>query len=460
MENLYTLKKGSSLMEKIDVYFLGNYKILLNNENITTKFSKKALGLLCYLIMNNDKFHYREKLASMFWENYKRESGYSNLRYALWQIRKVFKKYTDEEVIIAKGKNVISISKDLINSDVNMYLDFIKQSNEVNISLEEKKNLLISASKLYKGDFIENFYIYDISNFNDWFFNEREYLQRMYFDVQLRLSDIYIKQKEIRAAITELNKLIAIDSLNEEVYYRVIKYQYMSGNRASAINTYKKLKLTLRNELNISPSSEIQGLYNKIITENDTTNLSSNNFSIRHNNLNKGFNRINKSMKIFISDKPDKLKKFSRLIYEFDKSSEFMIIDICISPGSRINYEGIYEMLDGFQAFCSEKSTRLYRNFSESIDEIRNITTPREYSLFKKMIELFSSNKIPDILIKVWNFHLIDEKSIDFISFLFRKIDSKGINLIGIYDLRWNNERLNSFIRAFENEKFVEKIRN
>lgn len=33
-------------------------------------------------------------------------------------------------------------------------------------------------------------------------------------------------------------------------------------------------------------------------------------------------------------------------------------------------------------------------------------------------------------------------------------------DIIGIYDLRWNNERLNSFIRAFENENFVEKIRS
>lgn len=448
-------------MGKIDVYFLGNYKILFNNENITTKFSKKSLGLLCYLIMNNDKFHYREKLACMFWENYKRESAYNNLRYALWQIRKVFKKYTDEKIIITKGKNVISISKNLINSDVKMYLDYIKRSNETSISLDKKKNLLISASELYKGDFIENFYIYDISDFNDWFFNEREYLQRMYFDVQLQLSDIYIKQKKIRAAITELNKLINIDSLNEEVYYRVIKYQYMSGNRVAAVNTYKKLKHTLRNELNISPSTEIQELYNKIVTENNEVNLSSKNSSIKdHNNLNKGFNRSNKSMKVFISDKPDTLKKFSRIIYEFDKSSEFMIIDICISPGSRINYEGVYEILDGFQEFCSNKSANLNSDFYQLIDEIRSITTLREYSLFKKMIELFSSNSIPDILIKVWNFHLLDEKSIDFLSFLFRKMDSKRINLIGIYDLRWNNERLNSFIRAFENESFVEKIRN
>lgn len=448
-------------MEKIDVYFLGNYKILFNNENITTKFSKKSLGILCYLIMNSDKFHYREKLASMFWEDYKRESAYSNLRYALWQIRKVFKKYTDEKVIITKGKNVISISKNLINSDVKMYLDYIKQSNKVDISLNQKKNLLLSASKLYKGDFIENFYIYDISHFNDWFFNEREYLQRMYFDVQLQLSDIYIKQKKIRAAITELNKLINIDSLNEEVYYRVIKYQYMSGNRVAAVNTYKKLKLTLRNELNISPSAEIQELYNKIVTENNAINLSSKNSSIKdHINLNKDFNGLNKSIKVFISDKPDTLKKFSRLIYEFDKSSEFMIIDICISPGSRINYEGVYEILDGFQAFYSNKSAKLNSDFYELIDEIRSITTLREYSLFKKMIELFSSNNTPDILIKVWNFHLLDEKSIDFLSFLFRKIDGKKINLIGIYDLRWNNERLNSFIRAFENENFVEKIRN
>jgi len=446
-------------MKKIDIYFLGNYKILFNDENITTKFSKKALGLLCYLIMNSDKLHYREKLASMFWEDYKRESAYNNLRYTLWQIRKVIKQYTDEEIIITKGKNVISISEDLISSDVKMYLEFIHQSNKADITLNEKKKSLISASKLYKGDFIENFYIYDISDFNDWFFNEREFLQRLYFDVQLRLSDIYVKQKKIRAAIDELNTLINIDPLNEEVYYRVIKYQYMSGNRVAAVNTYKKLKRTLRNELNISPSSEIQELYNTIVTENNTIDLASNNSKVTDKNrLSKDFNGSNKYMEIFISDRSDILKKFSRLIYEFDKSIDFMVVDICVSPGSRINYEGIYEIVDGFQLFYDNESSNLHSNLHKLIAEIRNITTLEEYSLFKKMLDLFISNKLPGIVIKVWNFHLLDEKSIDFLSFLFRKMDNKKIYLIGIYDSRWNNERLNSFIRAFENEKFVKKI--
>lgn len=446
-------------MRKINVYFLGNYEILFNNENITTKFSKKGLGLLCYLIMNSDKSHYRERLASMFWEDYKRESAYNNLRYTLWQIRKVIKQYTDEELIITKGKNIISISKKLINCDVKMYLKFIHQSTRTDITINEKKNFLISASKLYKGDFIENFYIYDISDFNDWFFNEREFLQRLYFDVQLKLSDIYINQKKIRDAIAQLNTLINIDPLNEEVYYRVIRYQYMSGNRVAAVNTYKKLKRTLRNELNISPSPEIQELYNKILTENSTIDLSSNNSLImEQSKLNKGFNGSNKSMKIFISDKPNMLKKFSRLIYEFDKSTKLMAIDICISPGSRINYEGIYEILDGFQTFYDNEAFNLHDDLYDLINEIRNITTLEEYSLFKKMLDLFNFNALPGVIIKVWNFHLLDEKSIDFLSFLFRKIYNKKIHLIGIYDSRWDNERLNSFIRAFENEKFVEKI--
>ena len=56
------------------------------------------------------------------------------------------------------------------------------------------------------------------------------------------------------------------------------------------------------------------------------------------------------------------------------------------------------------------------------------------------------------IIIRIWNFHFLDSKSTDFISFLYRKMKHNEIHIKIIVDEKWINERMNFFVESFSKE--------
>ena len=246
---------------------LGNLTITLNNKPILGSMSNKAAALLCYLALNKDKVYSRDKLASIFWDSASIETARYNLRYSLWSLRKILD--TDKKQVPA-----ITTYKDCcrINSDAAIYTDvfemekLLEENPESNISdfienLDKVKNI-------YKGEFLEGFYINKCPEFNDWVFFERERLQRKYFEVLYRLTKLYKSAGNYFKSIEILNEMLKINPLQEELYEELIKNYLELGDRGSALNQFKRCSNILRDELNISPNESIVKLYHDIKNAN------------------------------------------------------------------------------------------------------------------------------------------------------------------------------------------------
>ncbi|MGO3169405.1 hypothetical protein, partial [Senegalia sp. (in: firmicutes)] len=78
-------------MAKLNIYLLGRVEILLNDESIIDKLSHKSIGILNYMAVEKNKKFNRNKIADMFWDSNDFDTSRYNLRYNLWQFRKLFK---------------------------------------------------------------------------------------------------------------------------------------------------------------------------------------------------------------------------------------------------------------------------------------------------------------------------------------------------------------------------------
>lgn len=428
----------------IDMKILGDIKVYIDKNDITSKFSQKGLGLLAYMLISSKDSFYREKLATMLWDSHTKESAYGNLRYTVWKIRSVFNEYLSYNILESKGRNKLTLEKAYFNSDAT---EFNMLSNECN------KENLIKASKLYRGNFMENFYIYGSASFNDWIFSERENLQRKYFDNEIKLASIYANDNELKKATNELNKLIKIDPLNEKVYFTLMKYQKQIGNRVAAVNTFKKIKQILRDELNISPALELQNLYNELLKEKSYEGPENKipQFPNYTTNLNKT------QIKIYKSNKPDKLKSYLHILSNINNDEDY-IIDITTTPGLRINYEGIFEILDGIEALLNKFSISEHEKIVEIISDIKHSYKLQEYYMFRKIVDALRLLGDRNLIIKIWNLHYLDDKTIDFISFLYRNAYSERVYIYGIYNTNWHNGRVNQFLKAFSDEDSVDVL--
>lgn len=435
----------------IEFKFLGTYRIISNGVDITHLFSQKDKGILCYMTVNHENIFSREKLLGMFWDCYKKESAYSNLRYSIWHIRKIIKEYGNDIILHSRGKNLIEIEEKNVSIDLREWQTSAENyKSGKDISIEN----LIKISNSYYGDFLEDFCLADNLEFNDWVFSTKENLQRFYFEIQMDLAKYYADNNNVREAITQLYKLIQIDPMNESVYYSIMNYQYYSGNKVTAINTYRNLKRMLRKELNISPSENIQELYNHIINEEQKEIIKDTTYTYTQiKNIDSATDTLSKrEITFFISSCPSSLKNFHQKIARLSKNPETYFIDICQSPGIRVNYEGIFEIINELQDYFKAQGKLRKKEFDNIVSEIME-TKLLDYHLFNNVTKILDTYMDKKVFIRIWNLHLLDSKSTDFISFLYRNMKNNEISFKIIIDEKWINDRVNYFVESFSEEQ-------
>lgn len=421
----------------MNLKLFGEVKIKANSVDITTQLSKKGMGLLILMASQPTKLFYREHLAEMFWHDYTKESAFNNMRFTLWQTRKIIGDHLEEDLFINEGKHAIKINAKIIDSD---YCNFFKFCNA---------ELHDDAVKYYSGDFLEDFYIVDVPDFSDWVFNERENAQKKYFKAQLKRTQYLSSVNRVEEALNALAKLIEIDPLNETVYFHMMQYQYLSDNKVASINTYRNLKQILRNELNISPSKEIEALYNTIIQDVIGLNSPSNVPLFKSEHI------FNKSMELYVSQYADKLNAYSRKLASYNNTSTQLVVDLCDTPGNRIPYEGMFEILDDLYKHGKYHIDK-WKNEYEKIDsDIRNKTAKEDVLFFNMFETLMNGEQSEVMIIRIWNFHYLDSNSIDFLSFLLRRKMNKRIIIYAILDANKKNAKAESFIKLYQSMKEV-----
>src|SRR6056297_3850996 len=158
---------------KIQINMLGSPKIIYNGNDITEKLSYKSAGILYYVSANDSSS--REKIAYTFWEGSSEDAAKYNLRYNLWSMNKIFKSSNkNEDPILEWNKNNLFLNENYdLDIDIESYSKNIK-SQDLNLKS------LIKLKSLYKGEFLEGFYLKDSFAFNDWLFFEREKYQKKY----------------------------------------------------------------------------------------------------------------------------------------------------------------------------------------------------------------------------------------------------------------------------------------
>ncbi|MDD4504151.1 MAG: BTAD domain-containing putative transcriptional regulator, partial [Clostridiaceae bacterium] len=254
-------------MINLEICMLGNPTITLNNKPILNSMSNKAVALLCYMVLNKDKMYSRDKLASIFWDSANIETARYNLRYNLWSLRKILDADKKQIPVIETYKDCCKI-----NSDAAIYTDIFEMEKLLEENLKSKESDFIEnlnkVKNIYKGEFLEGFYINKCPEFNDWVFFERERLQIKYFEVLHRLTKLYKSAGNYLKSIEILNEMLKINPLQEELYEELIKNYLELGDRGAALNQYKRCSNILRDELNIGPNESIRKLYHDIKNSN------------------------------------------------------------------------------------------------------------------------------------------------------------------------------------------------
>src|SRR4051794_18755390 len=167
-------------MERLSVALFGPPQVIRAGRPIVGFESNKVWALLAYLIVESDRPHQRDALAGMLWPDQPDPVARHNLRQALANLRQVIGDAQANPPFLSITRATIQFNVasayDLDVSTLVAYLDACarhahQQPDSCAVCARQRHH----AIALYRGSFLDQFFVHDSVTFDEWIFLKREY---------------------------------------------------------------------------------------------------------------------------------------------------------------------------------------------------------------------------------------------------------------------------------------------
>lgn len=249
-----SIQNSASGRTNLSSSYLGAPQITRDDTPITNFISNKVPALLAYLAVTR-RAHTRDKLAALLWGEMPDADAKNNLRQALANLRKLF----DDE---------LTITRDSIEFTGDCFLDCAEFESAIRaastLDPERGAAILTDALRLYRGDFLEGFYVRDAPDFEDWMLAERARLRELALQALHTLTQFHAQHGDFTEAMTYAARLLVFDPWREEAHRQLMLLQARTGQWTAALAQYESCKKILDEELGVQPSLETTALYERI----------------------------------------------------------------------------------------------------------------------------------------------------------------------------------------------------
>jgi len=241
------------------IQVLGGLSIMDGSGELIELSSRKAEAIVIYLLFSEKTSVEREEMATLLWADMPESNALTNLRVTLANI----KKQCGDLLLVTRRR--ISIHPEAVIETDRTALEKTIKSTAAN-GLEKKElpleqaRILAEKMALYRGDFLQGFFVRNAIAFEDWAAYERETLRRQMIDALQMLIHTFKKNHMLREGIAAANQLLFIDSFNDAAYQWLIELYALNGERDKALETYEKYYTFLAEEIGVEPTDEVVAL--------------------------------------------------------------------------------------------------------------------------------------------------------------------------------------------------------
>jgi len=252
-------------LEEIKIKMLGHFSMNYNGIIIdeTTRSSKKLWHLLEYLIYFKDRDNQEEDIVELLWGNSKNKDPLNSLKNILFRLRNIL-----SDAGIENAKNIIVYSNAMIrfNTKLPIICDFeefeklCKLTINPILSEQEKREILIEAVNIYKGDFLNG------KKELRWIAPINAYYHSLYVNVIDQLTEILDNQNDHVLLLEILTHCKTVAPKEEIVVYGLILANLKLGNIYAALKEYNNSGINLIANKNNKISEKGKKLY-KLMAE-------------------------------------------------------------------------------------------------------------------------------------------------------------------------------------------------
>ncbi|MBN2390577.1 MAG: AAA family ATPase, partial [Anaerolineae bacterium] len=253
-------------MSHLALSLLGAFQATLDGDPVTFR-STKARALLAYLAVESERPHRREILAALLWPEEPERVAYNNFRQTLSSLRKAIgdRERIENPVLFVTRETVQFNCASDCWLDVHAFQQHLADANPGSIPSQ-----LAEAVTLYRGGFLEGFYVKDSAAFEDWTLMVRDRLQRQAATVLQRLVESYEGQGDYGHACTYAWRWVELEPWQEDAYRHMMRVLALSEQRTAALAQYEVCCAVLQEEFGVEPSDQTIQLY-ELIRDGDLT---------------------------------------------------------------------------------------------------------------------------------------------------------------------------------------------
>jgi DNA-binding SARP family transcriptional activator len=247
-------------MSLLSIHLFGKFCVRCNDQVVDGFDVRKLQELFCYLLLYRARLQSRETLANL-WDGKSTVQSKKSLRQVLWQLQTALDSHTES------GSHVLLVDPEWVqlNGEADLWLDvavfeqaFALVKGVPGEQLEAQSVQAVrSAVELYRGDLLDGW-------FQDWCLYERERLQNMYLAMLDKLMGYCEAYQEYESGLVYGASILRYDRARERTHQRLMRLQYLAGDRAAALRQYDRCVVALDEELSVPPATRTVALYEQI----------------------------------------------------------------------------------------------------------------------------------------------------------------------------------------------------
>jgi predicted ATPase/DNA-binding SARP family transcriptional activator len=254
-------------MASLELFLLGPFQLMLNEQPVRVPLWAKTQALLAYLGAEADRPHRREVLAGLLWPEQPDEAARHSLRQALYQLRRAIGTETPPFLLITPQTVQLNLAGGC-SVDV---ADFLVEIDACQRHAHRRRGTchtclerLRRAAALYRGHFLASFSLKDSVPYEEWALIRREQLARLALSALRTLAEYHALRGDVEMLEQVARRQIELDPLAEGAHRQLMCALSWGGRRNAALAHYEALRGTLAAELDVPPEGETVRLHAQI----------------------------------------------------------------------------------------------------------------------------------------------------------------------------------------------------
>lgn len=254
-------------MARFKLDLLGSVRLTVEGQAVQSGLWAKSLGLLAFLAEENRSPHRREFLAELLWPNKSQKIAYTSLRQALNQIHKLVP--CVDQVLDITTHSIKFRSQCMMELDTVLFTDLIGQTKQhlhadrSNCAFCVKR--LKHAMDLYRGAFMQGYYVTGSVDFDEWLEDKRQNYQQMALSALNDLTEHHLSIGEFDLASQTARHQIAMEPYFEPAHRQLMRALFADGHRTAALDHFTKLRQMIKDDFQLQVAPETASLYRQLV---------------------------------------------------------------------------------------------------------------------------------------------------------------------------------------------------